>query len=60
MFARFALARLSRPANPDDRRHFANPETLGGDARRTPRQRGVDHAITQILAISPRHQAPHR
>ena len=60
LLARRALARLSRSPHPDNRRRVADPKSRRGMARRQTRQRGVNHAITQILAVGPRHIPLHR
>ena len=58
LLARRTVAGLAGPANPHDRCGLANPETGCCLSCRRARQRGVDYAITQILAVGSRHASP--
>ena len=53
-----AFAALARPANPNDCRGVAYAKAGGNLASRHARQRGVDYAITQILAVGSHHASP--
>src|SRR5208283_2545942 len=65
----FASRRLSLPvgrsftrfpsaAHPYDRRRHADAKMGGGTPSRLARKRGIDNAITQILAVGPGHETP--
>lgn len=58
LLARPAFAVRKRPAYPDNRCCLANTEPRRGLPRRAPRQRGVYHPISQILAVGSRHARP--
>lgn len=58
LFARAALAGLTRAANPDDRCRITLPETRRRLTRRKALQCGVDHSVTQILAVGASHLSP--
>jgi hypothetical protein len=51
LLARRAFARLSGASHPDKRRGVADPKPRRDMARREARLRGINHAITQILAV---------
>jgi len=53
-----SIAGLARPANPADRRRQSDPKLGRRPTRRQPTERSIDHTITQILAVSPRHGRP--
>ena len=58
LLSRSAFAAFARPANPDDRSGVADAKACGDLPGRHARQRGVDYAITQILAVGSRHAPP--
>jgi hypothetical protein len=58
--AALLLPLLARPAHPNDRRGVANAKTGRRMARWCPRQRGINHSVTQILTIGSRHASLHR
>ena len=49
------LARLSDPA---DRRRQPDTKPIGRPPGRRPRKRRIDHPVSQILTVGPRHVRP--
>ena len=55
---RAAPSPVRRATNPDDGCREPNPEPPGCPSGRQARQRGVDHSVSQIMAVGPRYARP--
>jgi hypothetical protein len=53
-----SIAGLAHPVNPADRRRQPDPKLCRRPTRRQPTERSINHAVTQILAVSSCHGPP--